>query len=240
MLIELLGLPGSGKSTLIKALVPALRKAGLSARRADKLAGLESTDPAAPRYLKRGADRTTLYRTLAFRRDHPALMDHVERTLDLSASDTFLFSWTSNLYAASREHAHIVDVAFLDEGFAHRGVSAHLDADDALYHDYLSLIPLPDLILHLCPPPRMAFRRAIHRRADKSFSKRKVQAKLGDRFVFRTRHRLIETGLDALKARGAQVIDVNTAAEIEACVADVLPKLIALRSTLEAQKTAAE
>lgn len=225
MLVEVLGLPGSGKSTLIKHLVPHMRGLGLRTRRADKVVGLPCTAPDAPRYLKRGADRIMLYRTLCFRRAHPDLMAHIEGKLDLSASDEFLFSLTTGQYQAYQEHAADLDMVFLDEGFAHRGVSAHLQADDALFSDYMGLIPIPDLIIHLCPPPRMAFRRAIHRRSDRSFSKRKVTAKLGDQFVFRRRHRLLESGLLTLRARGARIIDVNTALDVEACLEALTPAL---------------
>lgn len=220
MLIEFLGLPGSGKSTLIRALVPALRAQGMSARRADKLAGLPSIERDAPRYLERGPDRTTLYRITRFRREHRGLMKHIEHKLALGQADEFLFSLTAGLYQACREYGDTVGAALLDEGFVHRGVSAHLDRDDALFERYIGMIPAPDLLVHLCPPIDTAFERAVSRRAHKGEAE-KVISKLGGRPVFQRRDALIRLGAAGIRARGGAVIDVDTSQPLRDCVEDL-------------------
>ncbi len=226
MLVELLGLPGAGKSTLLRALLPHLRGQGVKVCSAEKLEDTACADADAPRYLTSHPGRTMLYRATAFRAAHPDLLRHIETKLDMDHRQQFLFSYTTTLFQAAHEHRHKYAATFLDEGFMHRGTFAHLDADDALYARYLDLIPLPDLILNLCPPPRTAFRRAIHRRKAKPATRKKVFAKLGDQTVFRRRHRLIEMGLDALKARGAPVLDVDTSQELEACIEAVSPAIL--------------
>ena len=220
MLIEFLGLPGAGKSTLIRALVPALRAQGMSARRADKLAGLPSVERNAPRYLERGADRTTLYRITRFRREHRGLMKHIEHKLALGQADEFLFSLTAGLYQACREYGDTIGAALLDEGFVHRGVSAHLDRDDALFERYVAMIPAPDLLVHLCPPVDTAFERAVSRRAHKGEAE-KVISKLGGLPVFERRDALIRLGTAGIRARGEAVVEVDSRRPLNDCVAEL-------------------
>ncbi|MEM9582794.1 MAG: hypothetical protein AAGA08_06735 [Pseudomonadota bacterium] len=225
MLVEVLGLPGSGKTTLIKKVLPQLRALGLPARRADKIVGLPCETPDAPRYLRRSPDRTALYRAQAFRNAYPALMSHVEKRLDLDLTDGFLFSLTGSHYQGCFEYADRFDFIFLDEGFGHRGVSAHLGQDDAMFAQYLELIPVPDLVIHLCPPPRVAFRRAINRHASPDRPKREVTGRLGDEAVFRKRHQMLQTSVTALQARGAEVLAINSADALDDCTAALIPDL---------------
>jgi len=224
MLVEFLGLPGSGKSTLIRALIPALRAQGVAARRADKLAGLPSIERDAPRYLGRGPDRTTLYRTTRFRREHRGLMKHVEHKLSLSQTEEFLFTLTTGLYQTAREYGSEIGPALLDEGFVHRGVSAHLECEDALFQRYLGLIPVPELVVHLTLPVEAALSRAVARRAHKADAQQ-VHTKLGDRAVFARRDALFQMGVARLRERGATVFDVATEQSLDACVAQLTAML---------------
>lgn len=224
MLVELLGLPGSGKSTLIRALVPRLRAQNVSVRRAEKLAGLPCHDRHAPRYVQRGADRTALYRATQFRRQHRGLMKHVEHKLALSPSDEFLFTLTTALYQACREYTGTFGIALLDEGFVHRGVSAHLECEDAAFQRYMEMIPVPDLAIHLCPPVQTAFERAVSRRAHKGEA-HKVTSKLGDRDMFERRDALLRIGARHIHERGTAVIEVDTRDSLDACLTALLPVL---------------
>lgn len=217
MLVEFLGLPGSGKSTLIRALVPALRAKGVGARRADKLAGLPSNERDAPRYLGRGLDRTTLYRTTRFRREHRGLMKHVEHKLALSQADEFLFTLTTGLYQVCREYGDTIGPALLDEGFVHRGVSAHLDREDALFQRYMGLIPVPEVVIRLTPPVEVALSRAVARRAHKAEAQQ-VHAKLGDERVFARRSELFDIATECLRGRGVTVLEIDTQQDQQACV----------------------
>ncbi|MEM6408260.1 MAG: hypothetical protein AAF700_07550 [Pseudomonadota bacterium] len=240
MLIELIGVPGSGKSTVLRALLPALRAQRVQAHRADRLIALESTDPNAPRYLKRGPDRLALYRSLQFRRSHPALLMHIEQDLAPGPADAFLFSWTTNLFQAAREHGPKDGFTFLDEGLVHRGASFHQTAEPQLFEHYLSLIPLPDVVVNLCPPPRLAYQRAVARRAHKTLPRAKVEAKFGDKLAFRERHRFIERGLDHLRGRGAVIWDIDTSEPLSSCTDAIVQRLLTMRERALASATAAE
>ncbi len=240
MLIEVLGLPGSGKTTLIKQVLPQLRSLGRRSRRADKLAGLPCEAPEALRYLSRSPDRAALYRAQAFRQAYPALMDHIERRLTSDLTEQFLFTLIGSHYQAYTEHADNFDFVFLDEGFAHRGVSAHLDQEDAVFADFMKLVPVPDLVIHLSPPPRVAFRRAISRHEGQEETKVRVTEKLGNHAVFRHRQRLLEASLDILSKRGAKVVSFNTADPMEVCRDIIVTEVQAAHSSQETSPQAAE
>ena len=78
MFVEVLGLPGSGKSSLIRNLMPGLRRDGVRVRTVKNLATLPALDQALPRYISSQPDRLMLYRAVQFRSANGALMRHVD------------------------------------------------------------------------------------------------------------------------------------------------------------------
>jgi len=111
----------------------------------------------------------------------------------------------------------------------HRGVSAHLCQDDAVFLRYLGMIPVPDLVIHLCPPVDTAFERAVSRRSHKGDAQ-KVTSKLGDRAIFERREALLRQGICHIRARGTEVIEVDTSVSLGDCVEALLPVLASAAS----------
>jgi thymidylate kinase len=242
MLVEILGLPGAGKSTLVRELLPSLRKNGLKSRHGHKVVGLSSRDPAAPRFLRDQPDRLALFRAETFRQENAKLVKHMERKVGQSLTDQFLFSLTSSYYQTYLEYAEDFPFIFLDEGFIHRGVVAHCNGKEtSIFADFLKLIPAPDAIVHVKLSADLAFERAVERRSDKPSSKARVIAKLGDLSDFRTRAKMLEQGTDAMVARGAALIEIDATTPPEACHQAALDQLLRLhKAQTAAPKLAAE
>lgn len=227
MRVECVGLPGAGKSTLIRRLGSALRKRGFNIKRPDQIAEEPCNSADAPRYLNRGPDRTALFRLTQFRQRHRGLMKYVEHRLNLTTSEEFLFSLTICYHQACQEHRGSFDFSFMDEGFVHRGLAAHIDRAEAQFARYLEIIPAPDALLTLVPPVELAFERAIDRRVHKDAAD-KVMEKLGDLSVFQHRRVLQDLAGAAMAARGVPVLRIDSSKPLDVCVAKAADDLESL------------
>ena len=229
MFAEVLGLPGAGKSSLIRQLVPRLRRNGVKVRTVKNMATLPPLGDELPRYITGQQDRTLLYRAMRFREAHPELMTHLETRVDISLSDKFLYALTTGYHVAYQEYHNKIDLALIDEGFLHRGADAHVDQTDPLvFQDYLDLIPVADVVLYVKTGARMALRRAIGRRSEKRASKTRVVAKFGGVETFDARRTLLEAAVHSHKARGAAIIEIDARQSLENCVEEACAALLKL------------
>jgi predicted kinase len=165
VLIEFIGLPGSGKSTLIDAVADQLRKERLRCNTLRMVArDLMEDSRTHVRFLQRRAERVSLYGCFAFAHDNPALFDAL---LQSTRHDLARTLWNMDMLA----HIHFVSkqplddtLIFMDEGFLHRGVSAFSDRPDrAAFQHYLSCLSHEFLTVHVATPFDVALNRATNR-----------------------------------------------------------------------------
>ena len=182
--IELLGIPGSGKTTLAPTLITQLRLHGFKALNAKEAvvaaARADERDWTTrqvvrvlpPRWAFRSVERS--YQPFLGIRDmllhHPdwgsAVMEITRRRQDLEPQQDRVLSWTLQVgwhYAIWRRHP--VGPLVFDEGFAQRVVAllgyrfGRGEGDSSLLEDYVRAIPAPDLVVRIDTDPD-----AVHRR----------------------------------------------------------------------------
>ncbi len=166
MLVELIGLPGSGKSTIIRAATPLLKAAGLrfdSMRMVSKKFMAE--DRPNVRFLTKRAERSSLYGCFSFAEDQ---QDLFRSLLDGALGDVSQTLWNMEMlgqFQFLRNRDLSDTMVFLDEGFLHRGVSTFAASGELRkLIDYMDLVTHDFITIHITTPLDMALARAEMRR----------------------------------------------------------------------------
>ncbi|MFM2390176.1 MAG: hypothetical protein RLZZ437_1731 [Pseudomonadota bacterium] len=165
MLIEFIGLPGSGKSTLIATLAEKLREERLRCNSLRMVArDLMEEGRTHIRFLQRRAERTGIYGCFSFAHNNPALFDAL---LQATRHDLGRTLWNMDMLAQMHflSRRTVEDtLIFMDEGFLHRGVSAFSDRPDrAAFQHYLSCLTHDFITVHVATPLDFAIARAANR-----------------------------------------------------------------------------
>ena len=165
VLIEFIGLPGSGKSTILAALADQLRKERLRCNTLRMIArDMMEEGRIHIRFLQRRAERVGIYGCFSFAHEHPALFDAL---LHSTRHDLGRTLWNMDMLAQMHflsKRPHQDTLVFMDEGFLHRGVSAFTDRPDrAAFQHYLSCLPYDFITIHVATPLDVAIARAAER-----------------------------------------------------------------------------
>lgn len=166
MYVEFIGLPGSGKSSLLSALT---KKSAKSAVPCHSLKTVADKTHAKliqmPGYLKRKPGRGWFLGMLTFAHQHP---DVFRILFENSISDSWInlnvMELLGQYYFAQRAELGRQPI-LCDEGFLHRGATAFSEPDR--YSDmetYLSHIPLCDAVIHIDLDIEQALARCKQRR----------------------------------------------------------------------------
>jgi hypothetical protein len=232
VIIELIGCPGSGKTTLVPAIVEAYGRRGIVARHVN-----DATRP----YVRRTLPGRTMLRLVrpraleprvcwalyvAYRgvyaaraaAGNPRLVRHLWRTqrgrpVEARARERRVLYWYLRMmgaHAFMRRHMRADEAIVFDEGFAHRVVQLHTSDVESprprAIAAYSSVIPEPDVVFHVVAPPEVCVRRIAGRGVWSHFSSRDEAAL--DRFVDHA-HRAVTSMADHMRRRGFTVIDVD-------------------------------
>ncbi len=181
MLIEFIGLPGSGKSTLFASLAEQLHKERLRCNTLRMVARDRMEEGRVHiRFLQRRAERVGLYGCFSFAQQNPALFDAL---LQSTRHDLGRTLWNMDMLA----QMHFVGsqkvedtLIFMDEGFLHRGVSAFSDRPDRdAFRHYLNCLTHDFITIHVATPLDVAIARAEGRIKPVPFLGKAAEAKTG-------------------------------------------------------------
>ena len=231
MVIELIGTPGAGKTTLIPAIVGSLRERGIEAFTvvdaarpyAQRTFWGKVVHSLAPRSLHRPLlwqlfyRLSTLYRLL-FAIKHPRLIwqvlsSQLQRPEAADVRQRKVLHWYFRLtgyYEFLRGHARSGEALVFDEGFVHRVVqlfaSSVEEPDKAQVRAYIDLLVQPDLVVFARTPWQTCKRRIVHRGLWQRAS-HKSPAEISE-FVFNA-HLAVNLAVDHMKSKGWNIIEVD-------------------------------
>ncbi len=217
MFVEIVGLPGCGKTTLLRAAKRPLQKAGLKFASINKVADAQAAKQIGKtRFLKRYEPRAWIYGATKFAHETPDVFDVLFKN---ARGDFHQSLWLMDFFT----HMHFARQAdlsdtyiFLDEGFVHRGAAAFFKNKTITgFKKYLDMIPVSDLIILIDTPVDAAVDRCLSRKtgvpqAYNSSEKEEVEAKfilLDKRLKFGVAHQE-KAGADIIRIDGSQSVEV--------------------------------
>jgi len=200
MIVEFIGTPGAGKTTLVPAVSSYLNEKGYQA-----YSVLEAARPFAQRTFSGKVAKKILPRNLLkpalwqifyfssyfhrskFHRNHPSLLrtvrDHQEGRPITPYDLNHVMRWFIHLtgyYQFFIEFMEAEDAVIYDEGFVHRVVqlfaSENEEPDFGLVAKYLDLIPKPDLVVFTNTPAEVCEERVFKRGVWERFEKKGPEA----------------------------------------------------------------
>ncbi|PUB12835.1 hypothetical protein [Yoonia sediminilitoris] len=217
MFVEFLGLPASGKTTLITAVHKALVVAGVRVCFDD---GLETQDRTLPGYIRRKPLSRAIYRLEQFRSSYPECASIIDQIGSQDINAKALLLGTGAKYQMFRANPDLCDMVLADEGFLHRAIYliARTDADQKQLLDaFCHAMPVPKALAHLTLPAAQSFSRAVERLAarDKSGQdlqqiERRIKMAHGDVQALANRAALMDQAVKTLAQRGTQILQIST------------------------------
>jgi thymidylate kinase len=247
MIVEFIGAPGAGKTTLVPTLIDHLAERGIRARSV-----VEAARPYAERTLLGKAvgrlspprfrhplmwqvfyHLSVLYR-LRFFVQHPRLVWQVSTSqrrrpipADARRHVTYWFFHLVGYYEFLAAHSRSDEALVFDEGFVHRVVQMNAsdveEPDPAQIRDYVNLLPRPDLVVFVEAPWEVCEQRIYRRGLWKRFHD-KSPAEVS-RYVANS-HRIVNMTVDYIQSKGWTVIEVdNRGDEVEVSESELRGKL---------------
>jgi thymidylate kinase len=230
LVVEFISTPGAGKTTLLPVVKDFFASHGFNAwsvleasrpfARRTRIGGL--VNALAPASLKSPLLWQVFYqasrmRRSTFRNENRELLDSVLRfqgTRPISQADRqHVLRWFINLsgqYHFLKEYAGADDVLIFDEGFIHRVVQLFASEvetpDEARIQSYLSLIPVPDLIITPWASLETCIER-VHRRGIWDRFKDRDEETVS-RFMTNA-HTIVNLTLDYAYTKNYRVIQIN-------------------------------
>lgn len=247
MIIEFIGAPGAGKTTLMPTVMAFFQEQGLQAYKVVEAARpfaqrtpigkLIALAPAAWRrpLLWQLFYRLSAWRRRHFRRQHSQLMAHVlqaqiGRPAEADVAQRKVLYWFDHLtgyYEFLRAYVRADEALVLDEGFVHRVVqlfSSSVEAPKAeQIATYLDLVPRPDLVI-FADTPREICEERIYSRGLWDRARHKNAAEISQ-FVSHA-HLAVSLATNYMCEQGWAMITVdNGRHDISATQADLYQKL---------------
>ncbi len=230
LIVEFIGTPGAGKTTCLPVV-----KEFFAAQGFQTWSVLEASRPFAQRtsfgkwinswaptslkslFLWQVFYQSSKLRRITFRSENRELINSIigfQRKRPISPTDRHhVLHWFINLtgqYQFLKEHAQDNDILIFDEGFVHRVVQLFASEaetlDEVRIHSYLSLIPVPDLIIS----PHASLETCFERVYRRGIWERYKDRDLTNVFRFMSNaHDTVGIALDYIRMRGWPVIQVN-------------------------------
>ena len=248
MIVEFIGTPGSGKSTLVPVLVKILAERNYLARTI-----IEASRPVISRtILGKGINKFSpksirdplLWQVFSgrsyiarkqFSKKHPALVSHVQRTQQArdipdDELEHILYWWFHLIgyYQLLMPRILPHEVLILDEGFAHRVVQLHASDHEDLDQDnlstYLHLIPRPDILIFIEAPAAECEKRIYDRGLWSRFEHK--TPKQVSQYITNS-HQVVKTAVEIVKSQGWDLIQIdNSGHGISSAEGDLRSKVL--------------
>jgi len=233
MLVEIAGLPGSGKTTLFRNLRAELMRMDLPVTDINTIADVRDSAEAVPRFVSRKPQRELLYRFWRFQSQNPGLMRRIDSLYRSGDIKQFLFMLLATHFQAGTDQVEEDEIVMTDEGFLTHIVALFCKRGDRKDFDSLiDEVPAADLLIHLNASADVAHARAVARRGPGRAARQMVESKLGGKRLFATRQSLLERGVQLYARRCRAVIEVDASLDSQTAARRAACEIAAQRQNL--------
>lgn len=216
MLIEIAGIPGSGKTTLYKSLGKELKRRGVPYTDANTIAIERSGADNAPRFVRSRPERDLLFRFTRFTAKNPEFFTRVESSFGDATTIKFLFFLLCANFQMAKDLKKKGEIVFLDEAFLTHGVAIHSRASGQ--PDLSGLLecgPRVDAVIFIDTPAEVAFDRVVERAGGTNEKRAGVVQKIGDADAFAERRNQFVTGIEIYRARCSRIFVVDSGEDLD-------------------------
>ncbi len=231
MLIEIVGIPGSGKSTLYKSLTQELKRQNVDFVDAQTILATRSNDDSAPRYVQKKPQRDLLYRFTRFTVKNPEFFEKAQQTFGEASTKKFLFFLACAHFQLARDLNTHNEMVFFDEALLTHCASIYPKTEQQSdLVELLNCAPEIDVLIHLEIPPDVAFDRAVARHGGTEKTRARIVSKFGDKFAFAARANNIKAGIKTFTERGSIVFNVDATKAFDEVVEKLVHDLVATQA----------
>ena len=232
MLIEIAGIPGSGKTTLQKRLAQELRRRDAAVVTVSEIANTRSgADNTTPRYVKNHPHRELLYHFTHFTTQNAEFFKKAQQTFGGKTTKKFLFFLVCGHFQMARALKKHNEMVLIDEAILTHCVSIYPKREQqSELADLLSCAPEVDVLIHLETPAHVAFERAIARRGGTDIVRAGIVNKFGDESAFAERLDSFKVGIKSYKEHFTTVLNVDSTKSLDVTVDKLACELIAIQA----------
>jgi hypothetical protein len=210
VLIEIIGLPGSGKTSFTKALMRHAVSQGDPFQTAVAISGDAARNKAEPRYVTARSERILLHHYVRFQRAHPELDARLVGLFGKAPQRHLLYAIKAASFQAAKDLSRADERVIMDEGLLSLGITAFFKADDpAGLRSFTKSVPPVDALLWVHTPPMTAFGRAAQRYGTTPDQRKSLRNKHGDKDSFKARAQFLEDAVSGCRQNGVPVIQLD-------------------------------
>jgi len=227
MLVELAGIPGSGKTTLFRYLRKEMERRGVANSDINTVADRELNQRNVPRFVRNKPQRAPLFRFGRFCRKHSDLVAVAPEIFGDENIKLFLYFLLASNYQAAIDLGEEGEIILMDEGFLASGVAACFQRKSiSVLQTLIGGSPEVDAIIFLDTPAEVAFERAVNRAGGTKEIREMVVAKFGDLSAFKRRRAIMKRGIELYRPKCGNVIEVDTSQGIVQTAEYVVEQLV--------------
>ena len=231
MLVEIAGLPASGKTTLYQSLGRELKRRNVSFTDLSTLAAQPPEGKNVPRFVHSKPERNLLFRLTRFTAQNSEFFLSAEKSFGDATTKKFLFFLLAAQFQTAKDVGKTDNIIFTDEGFINHCLAIYPSKEQrSNLVKLVELAPKVDALFYLDISPEVAFNSAVDRVGGGIENRARIIQKFGDIDAFAERRENFLAAIDAYRRNDIHVTLINRSESLQQITLKVVDELIAMQA----------